>query len=50
VVLYGCETWSLKLKEGTRLRVTENMVLGRISWAEERRGNRAVEKIKKFGA
>ena len=28
--LYGCETWSLKLREGRRLRVIENKVLGRI--------------------
>ena len=26
-VLYGCETWSLTLKEKRRLRVFENMVL-----------------------
>jgi hypothetical protein len=30
VVLYGCETWSLTLKEGHRLRVFENRVLRRI--------------------
>jgi hypothetical protein len=30
VVLYGCETWSLKLREEHRLRVFENRVLGRI--------------------
>jgi len=30
VVLYGCETWSLTLREETKLRVFENMVLGRI--------------------
>jgi hypothetical protein len=30
VVLYGCETWSLSLKEEHRLRVFENWVLGRI--------------------
>jgi len=28
VVLYGCETWSLTLREGRRLRVFENRVLG----------------------
>jgi hypothetical protein len=28
--LYGCETWSLILKEERRLRVFENMVLRRI--------------------
>ena len=30
VVLYGCETWSLKLREERRLRVYENWVLRRI--------------------
>jgi hypothetical protein len=30
VVLYGCETWSLTLKEECRLRVFENRVLRRI--------------------
>jgi hypothetical protein len=30
VVLYGCETWSLILKDERRLRVFENMVLRRI--------------------
>jgi len=30
VVLYGCETWSLTLREGLRLRVFENRVLRRI--------------------
>ena len=27
VVLYGCETWSLTLREKRKLRVFENMVL-----------------------
>jgi len=27
VVLYGCETWSLTLREEMKLRVIENMVL-----------------------
>ena len=31
VVLYGCETWSLTLREERRLRVFENRVLRRIS-------------------
>jgi hypothetical protein len=31
VVLYGCETWSLTLREEHRLRVFVNMVLRRIS-------------------
>jgi hypothetical protein len=30
VVLYGCETWSLNLREEHRLRVHENTVLRRI--------------------
>jgi hypothetical protein len=30
VVLYGCETWSLKLREESRLRVFEYRVLRRI--------------------
>jgi hypothetical protein len=30
VVLYGCETWSLTLKEEHRLRVLEDRVLRRI--------------------
>jgi hypothetical protein len=30
VVLYGCETWSLSLREKHRLRVFENKVLRRI--------------------
>jgi hypothetical protein len=29
-VLYGCETWSLTLREERRLRVIENRVLRRI--------------------
>ena len=30
VALYGCETWSLTLREQSRLRVFENRVLRRI--------------------
>ena len=30
VVLYGCDTWSLALREERKLRVFENMVLRRI--------------------
>ena len=30
VVLYGCDSWSLTLKEEHRLRVSENRVLRRI--------------------
>jgi hypothetical protein len=32
VVLYGCETWSLTLREECRLRVFENRVLMKILW------------------
>jgi hypothetical protein len=38
-VLYGCETWSLSLREEHRLRVFENRVLRRIfgpKWEEDR--------------
>ena len=31
VVLYGCETWSLTLREERRLRVSENWLLRRIT-------------------
>jgi hypothetical protein len=30
VVLYGCETWALMLREENRLRVFENRVIRRI--------------------
>jgi hypothetical protein len=30
VVLYGCETWSLTLREENRLRVFENRILRRV--------------------
>ena len=30
LVLYGCETWSLILREELRLRIFENLVLKRI--------------------
>jgi hypothetical protein len=43
VVLYGCETWSLTLREERMLRVFQNMVLRRIFWTEGQ-GNRGVEK------
>jgi hypothetical protein len=41
VVLYGCETWSLTLREERRLRVFENKVLRRVFWSkrDEVRGN-----------
>jgi hypothetical protein len=34
VVLYGCETWSLTLREEHKLRVFENRVLRRIFGSE----------------
>jgi len=34
-VLYGCETWSLTLREERRLRVFENLVLRRIFGPEK---------------
>ena len=37
VVLYGCETWSLTLREERRLRVFENMVLRRVLGLRETR-------------
>ena len=41
VVLYGCENWSLTLREERKLRVLENMVLRRIFGPrrDEVRGN-----------
>jgi hypothetical protein len=36
VVLYGCETWSLILRDEQRHRVFENYVLRRYIWTEER--------------
>jgi hypothetical protein len=30
VILYGCETWSLTLREEYKLRVSDSRVLGRI--------------------
>jgi hypothetical protein len=32
VVIYGCETWSLTLREKYRLSVFENRILRRIFW------------------
>jgi hypothetical protein len=34
-LLYGCETWSLKLREERRLRVFENRILRRIFGPEK---------------
>jgi len=44
VVLYGCETWSLTLKEEHRLRVFENRVLRRIFGPKRGEVTKGVEK------
>jgi hypothetical protein len=44
VVLYGCETWSLTLREEQRLRVFENRVLRGIFGPKGGRGDRGVKK------
>jgi hypothetical protein len=43
VVVYGCETWLLTLREEHTLRVFENI------WAQEGCGNRGVEKTASWG-
>jgi hypothetical protein len=35
MVLYGCETWSLILRQEHRLRVFDNRVLRRICWNQD---------------
>jgi hypothetical protein len=35
VVLYGCETWSVILREEHRLRVWENRILRKIFWTKK---------------
>jgi hypothetical protein len=44
-VVYGCETWSLTLREEHKLRVSQNKVLREIFVPEKGRGNRGVEEI-----
>ena len=45
-VLYGCETWSLTLREERKLRVYKNRVLRRIFGPKrEGRGNREWRKL-----
>jgi hypothetical protein len=34
-VFYGCETWSLTLREEHRLRIFENRVLRKIFWPKK---------------
>jgi hypothetical protein len=45
VVLYGCETWSLTLREEHRLKVFENRVLRRIFGSKRDEVTGRVEKI-----
>ena len=42
-ILCGCETWSLTLREESKLRVSENMVLRRIFGLKEGRANGGME-------
>ena len=44
VVLCGCETWSLTLREECRMKVPENRVLMRIFWSYEGLGKGGIEK------
>ena len=47
-VLYGCETWSLTLREERRLSVFENRVLRRIfgpKWDEDKKRMRWAERV-----
>ena len=44
VVLYGCETWLLKMKEELRWMVSENRVLRRVFVSKGDSGNKEVEK------
>ena len=45
VVLYGCETWSLTLKEERRIKVYENKVLRRIFGSKRHDVTRAWRKL-----
>ena len=45
VVLYGCETWSLTLREERRLRVFENRVLRRIFGPKRDEVTRELRKV-----
>ena len=44
VVLYGCEAWSLTLREKYRLRVFENRILRKIFGPKRDAGNRPLER------
>jgi len=43
--MYGCETWSLKLREECRLRVFENGALRRIFWPKSNEVTREWKKL-----
>ena len=45
VVLYGCETWPLTLREERKLRVFENMVLRRIFGPRREKATGGMEEI-----
>jgi hypothetical protein len=45
VVLYGCETWSLVLKDERRLRMIENRVLRKIFGPLRYKSNRKRRKL-----
>jgi hypothetical protein len=45
VVLYGCETWSLTLREESRLRVSENRILRKIFGPKRDKGTRQCIKL-----
>jgi len=49
VVLYGCENWSLILREEHRLRVFENRVLRRIFGPRRDEGTREWRKLHNEG-
>jgi hypothetical protein len=44
LVLYGCETWSLTVREEHKLRVFEDRVFGEIIWTKEGWSDGRVEK------
>ena len=45
VVLYGCKTWSLTLREEHRLRMFENIVFRKIFGAKKDEITRRMEKV-----
>jgi hypothetical protein len=49
VVLYGCETWFLILREEHRLRVSENRVLRRMFGPKRDEVNRRMEEVAQWG-